>query len=589
MSPTSDNLTIHLGAYQPHVDAVLREVTAQRTVTRLWERDPTLWTPEPTDLRQRLGWLQSARAWHDDGERWSQFARDVRAEGYTQALVLGMGGASLAPALFRHLFGADSSALPLAVLDSIDPGAVLAYKQWCDPARTLLLVASQSGPTEETLALFNHFYNHVAATQRAQEVGRHFVAITAPQSPLAALATRHRFREVFLTEPTIGERSAALSPVGLVPAALVGVDLPRVLAHVEQMQHACGAAEVVGANPGAQLGALLSALARAGRDKVTVRTSATLSALGAWVEHLLAASTGPAGLGLIPIVHEPLGLPTAYGPDRLFVHLAFSGDDEQQPEQILDALAAAGHPVVHIHLQDLYEVGGQVFLWAFATALAGSLLGLHPLEPPHVDAATQRAQEAINVYRATGAFAEETPAATFDDLRLYGTPGARHPEEGVLAFLAQGRPGDYVTLQAYLPPPLDIPITGLDTPELTRMRRETTEIRMLLMSMCGRIRDKYGLAATFGYGLRARPAPGPRHQGDTGRELVLQLTAEVPHDVPIPSDAGVLTPTLSFGTFQAAQALGDRQTLREASWRSARVHLGAQVVERLRQFNQALV
>src|SRR5439155_14913572 len=239
-----------------------------------------------------------------------------------------------------------------------------------------------------------------------------FVAITAPQSPLPALATRHSFREVFLADPTIGERYATLSPVGLVPAALVGVDLPRWLAHVEQMQHACGAAGAVGANPGAQLGAVLSALALAGRDKVTVRTSATLSGLGAWVEHLLAASTGPEGLGLIPIGHEPLGLPTAYGPDRLFVHLGFRGDDEQQQEQILDALAAAGHPVVHLHLQDLYEVGGQVFLWAFATALAGARLGLHPWEPPHVDAATQGAQEAVTAYRETGAFSEETPAAT---------------------------------------------------------------------------------------------------------------------------------------------------------------------------------
>jgi transaldolase/glucose-6-phosphate isomerase len=583
MSPTSDTLTIHLGAYQPQMDAVLREMTDQRMVPRLWERDPTLWQPAPTDLSQRLGWLQSARALDDASAQWSQFGRDVRAEGYTQALVLGRGGASLAPALFRQLFGADPSALPLAVLDSIDPGAVIAYTQWCDPARTLFLVASPSGPTGETLALCNHFYNHVAATQQAQEVGRHFVALTAPQSPLADLATRHRFRAVFLADPTLGERSAALSPIGLVPAALVGVDLPRWLAHAEQMQHACGAAEAVDANPGAQLGAVLSALALAGREKVTVRTSATLSGLGAWVEHLLATSPSPEGLGLIPIGHEPLGLPTAYGPDRLFVHLGFRGDDEQQQEQILDALAAAGHPVVHIHLQDLYEVGGQVFLWAFATALAGARLGLPPWELPPVDAATQRAQEAVTAYRATGAFAEDTPAATVDDLRLYGTPDARSPEEGLLAFLAQGQPGDYVTLQAYLPPPLDIPITGLDTPELTRIRRETSEIRMLLMSMCGRIRDKYGLAATFGYGPRSRP------QGARGRGLVLQLTAETPHDVPIPTDAGVLTTTLSFGTLLAAQALGDRQTLQEASWRLARVHLGGQVVERLRQCNQALV
>jgi glucose-6-phosphate isomerase len=590
MRLTGGDLTVHLGPYHARIDTVLREMTDHRVVARLWERDYRLWKPEPTDISNRLGWLQSSSMLHDDGERLHQFIQGVCAEGYTQALVLGMGGSSLAPALFSHISGADQSTMSLAVLDSTDPGAVMAYTQWCDPVHTLFLVSSKSGTTVETLSLFKHFYNHVAGTQRAsEEVGRHFVAITDPQSPLADLATHYGFREVFLADPTVGGRYAALSHFGLVPAALVGVDLPRLLTNAEQMMRACGAAGAVDTNPGAQLGSILSELALAGRDKVTVWTSATLSALGAWVEHLLAESTGKEGKGLIPIVHEPLGLPTAYSPDRLFVYLGFSGDDEQPQEQILDALTAAAHPVVHVHLQELYGVGGQVFLWEIATAIAGSRLGINPFDQPNMEAAKQRAHHAVTTYSATGAFPEDLPAATFDDMRLYGTHGARSPEEALQAFLEQGQPGDYVTIQAYLPPPFEGHITGQDTPELTQTRQETTAIRSTLTSMCGRIRDKYGLAATFGYGPRYLYSTGQLHKGDAGRGLFLQLTADAAHDVPIPTDAGALTTALSFGTLQAAQALGDRQALREAGRRLVRFHLGAQVMERLRQLNRALV
>jgi hypothetical protein len=538
-------------------------------VARLWEQVPRHWPLAPPD-------------W--DSDRIAQVVQDVRAEGYTQALVLGTGGASLAPALFRHLFGAAPGALPLAVLDSPDPSTVEAYTQWCDPAHTLFVVASPTGTSLATRALYNHFYNHVAATPQEQAVGRHFVALTAPQSPLATLATHTGFRTLFPADPSLGEHAAAVSLVGGVPAALLGADLPRLLAPAAQMQHACATGAET--NPGVQLGALLQALARAGRDKMTVRTSATLSALGPWLEHLLVAHPDT---GLFPIIHEPLGLPTAYGPDRLFVYFQFQGDDEQQQHEVLAALAAAGHPVVHVRMHDVYEVGGQVVLWEVAAALAGARLGRTPLAPPAVDAATEHAQAIVEAYRATGTFPEDPPAAIFDDMRLEGTPGARSPEEALLAFLAQGQPGDAVTVQAYLPPPLDLPMIGPDTPERTRLRQETVEIRTTLMSMCGRIRDKYGVAATFGYGPGAWPVTDARPPGAPGRRLVLQCTADTLHDVPIPTDADARATTLSFGTLQAAQALGERQALMEAGQPIARVHLGTQGVERLRQLNQALV
>jgi len=355
------------------------------------------------------------------------------------------------------------------------------------------------------------------------------------------------------------------------------------------MQQACGATEAVEANPGVQLGAILSELALAGRDKITVRTSATLSAFGAWVEHLLAESSGTGQAGLIPIVHEPLGLPTAYGPDRLFVHLGCGEDDEQQQEQILDALAAAGHPVVHVHLQDWYEVGGQMLLWEVAMAIARHRLGMQPFAQSQVGTAEQQAHRAVTMPNAARAFAEETAPATYNDIRLYSMPEAPSPEEALQAFLEQGRPGDYVAIQAYLLPPFELPMTGQDTSELTRMRQEAVEIRMTLMSMCGRIRDKYGLAATFGYGSHSLYATGQRHAGDAARGLFLQLTADAMHDVPIPAEAGVLNTATSFGTLQAAQAVADYQALRASGQRLVRLHLGAQMVEQLRQLNQALV
>ena len=583
------SFSTHLGTYQTSVDQVLHQMDEQRIVARIWENDHTVWKPQPTDIYNRLGWLQSPSAIKNELKRVDRFVREVRAEGYTHALLLGMGGSSLAPALFSRTYGAEHGPLNLAVLDSTDPAAVSVYTQALDPDQTLFLVSSKSGTTVETLSLFKHFYNHVAGTQQAAEVGRHFVAITDPHSNLADLATRHGFREIFLADPAIGGRYAALSHFGLVPAALIGVDIPRLLDHAEQMMHACGASEAVDVNPGARLGAILGTLAREGRDKATVLTSHALSAFGDWVEQLLAESTGKEGTGIVPIVHEPLGLPDLYGNDRLFIHLAFSSDDAQQIEEVLQRIRAAGHPMLHIHLNGPYALGGQFFLWEMATAIAGYHLGVHPFDQPNVEAAKQRTQEAITVYSNTGTLTEETPAATYDDMRLYGSLVADSPEEALRAFLAQGQPGDYVTIQAYLPPPIALPVTEQQTSELTTAMQETSEIHASLLSMCARMRDKYHLAATFGYGPRYLHSTGQLHKGDAGRGLFIQLTADALQDMPIPAETGEITPALSFGTLEAAQALGDRQALVEAGRRLIRFHLGAQVVERLHQLNQALV
>jgi hypothetical protein len=384
-------------------------------------------------------------------------------------------------------------------------------------------------------------------------------------------------------------RYAALSPFGLVPAALVGVDLPRVLDHAEHMMQACAASRTGEDNLGAWLGALLGTMARAGRDKVTLVTSLSLGAFGAWAEQLLAESTGKEGQGLMPILHEPLGLPQAYGDDRLLIHLALQGDDEQQNEQILDAIAAAGQPIVHMHLNDPYELGGQFFLWEMATAVAGYCLGVNPFDQPKVEATKQRDQEVVTTYRETGSLPEEAPTANFDDVQLYGAVDGSSPEAALQAFLEQGRAGDYVALQAYLPSPITSYHTGQLNPTLTLAVRTSTEIHTVLLSMCARIRDKYGLAATFNYGPQYLHTTGQLHKGDAGRGLFIQFTADPPQDVPIPAEAEALSPLISFGSLQAAQALEDRRALEAAGRRTMRFHFRSRVVEQLMQLNQALV
>ena len=583
------HLSDHFGAYQSRVDQALQALTNDRVVTRLWDGDHTLWQPQDTDISNRLGWLHSVQAMQREQERLTHFARRVQDAGYTHALLLGMGGSSLAPAVFGRTYGTDDSPLNLSVLDSTDPGVVSAYTHLLDPARTLFIVSSKSGSTVETLSLFRHFYNHVAAALPEQEAGEHFVAITDPDSPLAHLAERYRFCDLFLADAHIGGRYSALSHFGLVPAALVGVDLSRLLDNAEDMMQSCATSGAQDSNPASYLGGALAELAQGGRDKVTLVISHSLSAFGDWVEQLLAESTGKAGKGLIPILREPLGLPASYDNDRIFIHIALSGDDEDQNEQLLDMIAKAEHPVIHMHLDDSYALGGQFFLWEMATAVAGHRFGINPFDQPDVEAAKQLAQRTADDYSKTGSLPDETPVATYDGLHLYGPVAAESPGEALHTFLDQAQPGAYVTLQAYLPPPVEMPQAEQITPELTDFMRETTELQAALLSMCARIRDRYHLATTFGYGPRYLHSTGQLHKGDAGRGLFIQFTADASEDVPIPAVAGELAPSLSFDTLKSAQAFGDRETLGQRGRRIIRFHLGTNVVEALHRLNQTLV
>jgi transaldolase/glucose-6-phosphate isomerase len=542
--------SVSLDAYQGAVDAALDEMVANDIIARIWAQDPTVWKPDPTEITNRLGWLHTAEVMSEDYARLEGFVEEVRAAGYTHALLLGMGGSSLAPEVFRKTFGVAPGHLDLAVLDSTDPDAVLAHEQRLDLARTLFIVSTKSGGTVETLSFFKYFYNRVAEAVGADGAGEHFIAITDPGSKLADLAEHYRFRATFFNDTNIGGRYSALSYFGLVPAALVGVDVPRLLDDATSM--ACAAESCVAArdNPAAVLGAILGELAGVGPDKVTFITSPEIASFGDWVEQLIAESTGKEGKGILPVVGEPVGSPDVYGDDRLFVYLRLEGNDSQ--DAAVQVLEGAGHPVVRLRLRNLYDLGGQFFLWEMATAIASHRLGINPFDQPNVEAAKVLARRMVAEYTDTGAL----PAGEAAPLT----------KETLNAFLNQAQAGDpstgsgrsYIAIQAYVQP--------------------TQETDAALQALRVQLRDRLKLATTVGYGPRFLHSTGQLHKGDAGNGLFIQFTADAAQEVPIPDEAGSSGSSMSFGVLKMAQALGDAQALLDAGRRVIRFELGSDVI-----------
>jgi len=544
-----------LGSCQSSVNAALAQTKDHQVVARIWVHDHTLWKPKPAEITNRLGWLHIVEAMAEHFPRLDELVEEVQAAGYTDALLLGMGGSSLAPQVFRTVFGVREGYLDLDMLDSTDPGAVLSYAERLDPARTLFIVATKSGTTAETLSFLKFFYNWTADTLGVERAGEHFIAITDPGTYLADLACRHGFRATFLNDPNIGGRYSALSYFGLVPAALVGVNVPLLLDRAMEMIYSSEPCVMIEDNPAAWLGTILGELAEdkeAKRDKATLIASDPIASFGDWVEQLIAESTGKEGKGILPVVGEPLGAPEVYGQDRLFIHLRLRGD--RSHDTALAALREAGHPVVHLSLRDPYDLGAQCFLWEMAIAVAGYHLRINPFDQPNVEATKALAREMIAQYLKEGRLPRGDSAPL--------TAGALE------AFLAQGRPGDYIALQAYLQP--------------------TAETDAALSALRIRLRDRYRLATTLGYGPRFLHSTGQLHKGDAGHGLFIQFTADDSRDAPIPDKMGSPKSSITFGVLKTAQAIGDRRTLLDARRRVMHFHLERDVPGELRCLLQAI-
>ena len=557
------------GSFSAAIDEALAVLRKERIMSRIWARDYTVWKPEPAEIANRLGWLTSHADMLERLEDIEAFAKDIRDAGFTQVLLLGMGGSSLAPEVFAKTFGSRPGWPELSVLDSTDPSAVLRKATSLDTAGTLFIVSSKSGTTVEIHSFFTFFYGWVCGRLGRERAGGHFIAITDPGSALEGIARQYGFRRVFLNDPDIGGRFSALSFFGLVPAALIGFDVRALLEKAATMAANCDAGNcpVTGDNHGARLGAYLGRLALRGRDKLTLITSPGLQHFGDWVEQLIAESTGKEGKGILPVIREAPGKPELYGPDRVFVGLEVNG--EPLPALFIRALKEAGHPVEILRVHEPGDLGGQFFLWMMATAVTGYFLGINPFDQPDVEAAKAMAREAVKAYQASGRLPEETPALSFGGVDVYGQVTGKDTVSALEGFLAGAVPGDYIALMAYVMP--------------------TDETDILLHVFRTRLRDRYRVPVTVGYGPRFLHSTGQLHKGDGGRGLFIQLTADSEEDIPIPDEPGAAASSMTFGVLEAAQAMGDRQALLAKGRRVLRLHLGPDIIGRLALLTEGIL
>ncbi|MBZ0294860.1 MAG: bifunctional transaldolase/phosoglucose isomerase [Anaerolineae bacterium] len=566
MRAERQNVSVHVGSYASKVDTALDEMAKQNIIERIWQHDHTVWRPDADEISNRLGWLDIADRMQNEVDDIQALVKDVQAAGYTHALLLGMGGSSLAPEVFRKTFGVADKYLDLAVLDSTDPGAVLAYDQKLDPAKTLFIVSTKSGGTVETLSFFKYFYNRTSDVVGTDKAGEHFIAITDPGSSLEKLAGDYHFRKIFRNDPNIGGRYSALSHFGLVPAALVGVDVPKLLDRAVKMAKGCSPEHTGRDNPAAWLGAVMGEMAKSGRDKVTLITSQGIASFGDWVEQLIAESTGKQGKGILPVVGVSVGKPEVYGDDRLFVYLHLEGDDTY--DAAVDALENAGQPLVRLNLKDIYDLGGQFFLWELAVAVAGYRIDIQPFDQPNVESAKVLARKMVTAYTESGKLPDEEALLSDHGVTVYGDIKANDLKSALAAFLKQANPGDYIALQAYVTP------------------NEATDEALTILRT--QLRDKTKLATTLGYGPRFLHSTGQLHKGDAGNGLFIQITSDADQDAAIPDKAGSADSAMSFGVLKQAQVLGDAAALRENHRRVIRLSLGKDVQGGLKTIVNAL-
>ena len=547
------------------VRASLTEWQVEGMVRRLWARDASIWSGKGED--QWLGWLGITNGQLAHLRRLRDVTDAARSAGFAHVLLLGMGGSSLGPEVLKMTFGKIDGFPELHVLDSTDPAQVRAFENNVDLKNTLVIVSSKSGSTLEPNIFKQYFFDRVQQLVGAKDAGSRFIAITDPGSKMQQVAERDGFRRVFFGWPNIGGRYSVLSDFGLVPAAIMGVDVAKFLDRTEEMVCACMPSVPIEENPGVLLGTILGvAASQFGRDKVTIVSSPGIHGLGAWLEQLVAESTGKDGKGLIPIDRETLGAPDIYGRDRIFVYLRLTSAPDAAQDRSVDVLERAGHPVVRIALDDPYDLGEEFFRWEFATAVAGSILGINPFDQPDVEASKIATRKLTDAYEKTGALPDETPIFTAEGITLFTDEknaaelktmvDGNHTLAGYLeAHLSRLRPGDYFALLAYI--------------EMNEAHEK------VLQAMRHGVRDARHIATCLEFGPRFLHSTGQAYKGGPNTGVFLQITCDDAFDLPVPNQK------YTFGVVKAAQARGDFEVLVERKRRALRVHLGADVAAHL--------
>ncbi len=546
--------------YEKSIEEALAALSSQKIISRIWKKDWTVWRDDHREIANRLGWLTSPQDMEQTQDGLGRFVQVCRSKGFTHALLLGMGGSSLAPLVLGDIFKPAPGNLDLDILDSTDPAAVLDFQKKLTPGKTLFIVSSKSGTTIETESFFKFFWNRAASSLGEERAGAHFAAVTDPGTPLEDSAKRLRFAFTFHGNPEIGGRFSALSPFGLVPASLKGIPIGEILRTAKDMAALCCAETDLKHNPGAYLGTILGVLNQNGFDKATLLFPRRLETLGLWLEQLLAESTGKEGRGILPVTGEPIGPARIYGPDRFFVYIQEKGC-ARNPE--ITPLERAGFPIISLTFPGPHHVGTQFFLWEFATAVAGFFLRINPFDQPNVESAKKKTREILEIYRRQGVFPAENPTFESTEVALFSDMRVSSLESGLNTFLGQARAGDYVAIQAFVAP-----------------KKQTTA---LLQDLRIVLRERTGLATVIGYGPRFLHSTGQLHKGDRGNGMFLQITAEDEKDVAIPDEPGSPRSTLTFGALKAAQARGDFETLKSSGRRIIRLHLRKDVREGLKK------
>jgi transaldolase / glucose-6-phosphate isomerase len=549
------------------VNASLQDWKQSGKVKRLWQKDASLWTG--TDEDKWLGWLDITEQQVEDIDKLRQIAADIKKAGFKYALLLGMGGSSLCPEVLRMTFGKAAGYPDLHVLDSTDPAQIKSLEESVDLSSTICIVSSKSGSTLEPNIYKQYFFDRVKAKVGEKEVGNRFIAITDPGSKLQRVADKDKFRKTFMGVPSIGGRYSALSNFGVVPAAVMGIDVAKFLKNTKKMVDACGEDSDAVTNPGVILGTILGLAANQGRDKMTIITSPRIYDLGAWLEQLLAESTGKSGKGIIPVDRELLAKPDTYGADRVFAYLRLESEPDKEQAAAVDALAKAGHPVVRIVLSDIYSLGQEFFRWEIATAVAGALIGINAFNQPDVEASKTETRKLTTEYESTGKLPSETPFFTGDGAKLYADlKNAAALKGGVTLagflkkHLARIGTGDYFAVLGYI--------------TMNEAHEEALQAIRLA------VRDNKKVATVLGFGPRFLHSTGQAYKGGPNSGVFLQITCDDAVDILVPGQK------YTFGVVKSAQARGDFAVLAERGRRALRVHLGKDVAAGLATLTDAM-
>jgi transaldolase/glucose-6-phosphate isomerase len=551
------------------VEATLDDWQAADKVRRLWARDPSLWTSSGEE--QWLGWLDIVAEQQRNVRRFTNFAAEVKDAQFSHILLLGMGGSSLCPEVMRESFGRVDGFPELHVLDSTDPAQVKSIENKIDLAKTLFIVSSKSGSTLEP-NIFKQYFFERARQVVGDEVGNRFVAVTDPGSKLRQAADTDHFRKIFLGVPSIGGRYSALSDFGLAPAAAAGIDVEKFLDRTRKMVNACGPEVSSFDNPGVILGALLGAAHQQHRNKVTIIASPGIYDLGAWLEQLLAESTGKNGNGLIPVDRESPASPAAYGDDRLFVYLRLESTPDATQDAAIEALEEADQPVAQISIGEVYDLGQEFFRWEIATAVAGSVIRINPFDQPDVEASKIETKKLTEAYEREGALPAETSLFESDGIKLFADPknasvlnelvADQTLDNFLKAHLDRLQAGDYFALLAYV--------------EMNQDHETALQAARHL------VRDEKRVATCLGFGPRFLHSTGQAYKGGPNEGVFLQVTCDDANDLVVPGQ------TYTFGIVKAAQARGDFEVLAERGRRALRVHLGKDVDAGLKRMHEAI-